>query len=187
MQITIFQLIVKYTDQRSFKSLNELTVEIGDIYTENENVARFHEIFVQYSRYTEIIVKSVLYALTTYAITYIALSILYSIITGKMMPTLGFYMPGVDENTTWGITVLVLQQIVASILGIIAEMAYDATLYAVFLNMAMISAVIVAHIDEFQKSLSITGGASRVDVRRKQIGLIRMHLKYNEWVTVFVL
>lgn len=165
--------------------MNELTTEIGNIYAKNTSAvhdARFRGLFEKHARRTEIIVKSVLYISTIYVITFMLLSTLNSVVTGKMQPTLGFFMPGVDENTTCGITLLVLHQIAISTFGMTIEIVFNATLYVVFSNMSMISAMIVDHTEELQRKLNMPKGVMciDIDIKRQQIDLIRMHLKYNK-------
>lgn len=100
------------------------------------------------------------------------------ILTGKAKQSIGHQFPGVDNTTTIGLSLLLIVEcIFFNALGALVTI-FDLIILVIFLNLSMISKIIVAHIHRLERELE----AERVDateVKRRLIVVMLMHQKYN--------
>lgn len=104
------------------------------------------------------------------------------IIAGKFIPLQRYYFPGIDEHTYVGAAILTVMQMLSNVYAITLMIAFDSTVYVIFLNVAMVAEMVVTKIDALQQTLD----AKRYrfipnESKRMHIDMIKMHLKYNQW------
>lgn len=94
------------------------------------------------------------------------------------MPPLPYYFPFINNQTISGFSILLLQQLTVSIIYAIGNASFDGLLLLIFVNIHMVSSIIVGHIDDLNCALNDSdSGKDTILIKRKLIEIIRMHVK----------
>lgn len=177
----IIEVLTKYSFTKDFNALNEITAFICHIYRKNasEDNAHFDGICVRFARISDLLVKCVITFYIFNGFCYAFLNIVESVLTGKIIPVFRFYLYGIDEHTTIGITILVIHQFISLGCYVAGTTNFDALTYVIFANMPMIASTINGHLSELDNIMKMSP-QNVLQIKRKQIDIICMHRKYNE-------
>lgn len=117
-----------------------------------------------------------------YTVLIVALAILCFVVyfyTGQIIPPLCVYYPVVDDSSLIGQCILVALNLVVYAVGLLIAMAIDSLVSVIFLNMGLVSSIIVNHLNELRNAL-LDPERSKHEIRKRLINIIFMHKKYKE-------
>lgn len=88
--------------------------------------------------------------------------------------------PFFNAQTTDGFLTLVLLLIMLAFICFCVIASFDSILFVVFLNMRMISEIMIREIDEIQQMLVAKSKGIKSEIRNRLLNFVWMHRKYNE-------
>lgn len=115
-------------------------------------------------------VIGVLYALYPFA--------LFAVTREKIVP-LRMYFPGIDEQTNAGFGFLITFNAVFVFCALAAVMPIDALTVIIFVNMPMVSSIMIQQLDDFRDGLR-AGRIAAHEIRGEILRMVDMHRTYNE-------
>lgn len=99
--------------------------------------------------------------------------------TGKIVPPLCIYIPGIDGESVIGQFILVAVNLLAYVVSILITIAIDSLFCIIFWNMGLISSIIINHLAELRDAL-LKPECSKCEIKLRLIQIVLMHKKYNE-------
>lgn len=175
MSSICFQVTCKYIFFRDAQTLVEVANYILEIYDEN----RHHPLCRKFAEITEKVIKYVLSFYIALA-TACAVSIsIYSVLSGKMV--LPIVYPGIGMDDIEGRILNAILQSIMCVIILVSASAFDALVTMVFVNMSMVSQILMGEINAFQELLK----QEKLDAyasRQRLLTIISSHTKYNRLV-----
>lgn len=176
-----FQSMTKYVSTNDFKALNEIAEFAASIYQKNSNKThkKYYDICGVYARMSRIAVKCSVAWYTIFMTSYGGLCIVDSLLGEFIRPPLRFYLPGMKEESFYGTIFLIVFESMVLLLFIFGTCLFDSLLYVVFINVRMVSKIIIEHVGDFENELR----KPQVDIsyiKQKHVDIFRMQMKYNE-------
>lgn len=178
------QVLVKYVLVQNLINLRELADFIGDVYKQNMNPgsnSKCHnfQLCQKYADRSELIVKTIRIACGILPFALATLCFVQFLCTANIIPPLCIYFPGIDNGSIIGQCIMVAFNLMWFTYGLLITMAIDSLVSIVFLNMGLISSIIVNHLTEL-KDVLLKAQCSKREIKQRIITIVLMHKKYNE-------
>lgn len=179
------QGLIKYMFVDDINSLVEISKFIKDIYEKDtKSHSRFYySILCQtYAKRTEIILKALAIGYIALHICYISVLFLHTVLNGKMVPMLRIYLPGIDTHSIGGAIFLNVLDYVSITTGYVNICCFDLLIFTIFINMPMLSLVIIGHLDELREPLldkkdKKDKKCKFYEIKKRLIQIVAMHNK----------
>lgn len=145
-------------------------------------IARKYRNYALCSKYANIIEFSLKALITAYTVIGVLYAlypfVLFAVTREKIVP-LRMYFPGIDEQSTIGFGFLITFNAAFVFCALTAVMPIDALTVIIFVNMPMVSSIIIRQLDEFRDRLR-GGSIAAHEIRGDFLGMVAMHRTYNE-------
>lgn len=174
------QVFLKFIFVHNISIVNDVMEFIANIYSENsKSQAKHYEMCQKYAPLSQLILKVWGSVYFTIFQTAIAISILEYLITGDMKPFMHIYIPGIDNYSATGFTMLLVLNYILGVCCFFTLIPIDSTFFVIFANFPMISTILTDKLNELNASLENVRKSPR-DIHLEFISLIAMHRKYIE-------
>lgn len=155
---------------------------IEEMYSQQQSTkakqSRNHAMCSKYANIIEFILKAGISAYTLVAMLYAFYPFgLFAATREKVVP-LRMYFPGIDEQSTIGFIILITFNAVFVFCALAAVMPIDALTVIIFVNMPMVSSIIIRQLDDFRGELD-SGTIAMHAIRGNLLAFVAMHKKYN--------
>lgn len=164
------------------KKLIEIGDFIGGIFERNSKPSTkgyYVGLCQKYASIGERVLKYIIAVYLAFFISFVALILLESALTGTLVPPLRIYFPGVDAGFSVGFAFVILYNYVVLIVGLLVIGGYNSLLFFIFANIPMVSSVIIGHLDDL-KDVLLVPNYKLCNVKRRLFNIILMHNKYIE-------
>lgn len=168
------------------RKLIEIGDFIGSIYERNSRPSTkgyYVGLCNKYAGISEIVLKSTIAIYIIFFILFASLVVIESVLMEKLIPPLQAYFPGLDQDLSVSLVLVVSYNYVMTIIAFATVGTYSSLLFFIFANVPMVSSVIIAHLDEL-KDVLLVPNYSLYNVQHQIINIISMHNKYIEYVLI---
>lgn len=169
-----------YLCVKDAKGLIEIAHFIADIYEKNSKPSNMRNFMLcrRFAKNGKLILKAI-------SISY-ASSILFNVWPGiyEMLTSGESAFPAristlyVDQPSAFDLTLEMIFNFVVLAIIAMVQIAYDPLIYIIFLNMLLVSSIIIGQIDDFKEAL-LDPAISLRDTKYRMQAIILMILKYN--------
>lgn len=170
------QLLMKIYITRYNKEIVSLVDKIIDVYRQNShsNVHKRYMLMNRFCNHTEMIFKlgSALYSLSV--ISYFLYPIYIYVLDREYMVLLPLYLPGVNEQSISGYTVLITFHIFLLIFGFVGSCASDFLFTMIIINARVMSNILRDNVNELNEILA-TKNYEKVTMKMKLKNIFLIH------------